>query len=246
MSSEKPIIQSRPDASNEAWETTAQWAKAEASTRELSDEVDKNARREADAAKRAADAALVRPRFPHQVVVWILNLVIRLFWDQHFTPGTTDKTSQTSQAFDKLEHDASLKTQEAVDEGKRDVHEAAAIGSSYLGTAIDTVKVRLSSPSQYCLLWLSVSLYIFRVTSHPASLALLAPAPTPRSKPIEPGLCILLRTVHIGSGLNNWHNTTTSTVHRREHETTGNARDMLGECHGPRQAFDQCASPRGP
>jgi len=60
MSSEKPI-QPRPDASNEAWETTAQWAKAEASTRELSDEVDKNAQREAEAAKQAADAALVRP-----------------------------------------------------------------------------------------------------------------------------------------------------------------------------------------
>ena len=71
MSSEKPI-QSGPDVSNEAWETTAQWAKAEASTRELSDEVDKNARREADAAKRAADAALVRPGFLHSVIVWIL------------------------------------------------------------------------------------------------------------------------------------------------------------------------------
>ena len=59
MSSEQPI-QSRPDASKEAWETTAQWAKAEASTRELADEVEKNARREADAAKRAADAAVVR------------------------------------------------------------------------------------------------------------------------------------------------------------------------------------------
>ena len=60
MSSEKPI-QSQPDASNEAWETTAQWAKAEASTLEISDEVDRNARREAEAAKQAADAAIVRP-----------------------------------------------------------------------------------------------------------------------------------------------------------------------------------------
>lgn len=60
MSSEKPI-QSRPDAPKEAWETTAQWAKAEASTLELSDEVEKNARKEAEAAKQAADAALVRP-----------------------------------------------------------------------------------------------------------------------------------------------------------------------------------------
>jgi hypothetical protein len=58
MSSQQPI-QSRPDASNETWETTAQWAKAEASTRELSDEVERNARKEADAAKRAADAAVV-------------------------------------------------------------------------------------------------------------------------------------------------------------------------------------------
>ena len=70
--------------------------------------------------------------------------MIRLFWNQHFTPGATDKTSQTSQAFDKLEQDASLKTQIAVEEGKRDVHEAAAIGNSYLGTAIDTVKVCFS------------------------------------------------------------------------------------------------------
>ena len=61
MSAEKPI-QSRPDASNETWETTAQWAKAEASTRELSDEVERNARKEAEAAKQAADAARVRPR----------------------------------------------------------------------------------------------------------------------------------------------------------------------------------------
>lgn len=60
MSSEKPI-QSRPDGSKEAWETTAQWAKAEASTLEISDEVEKNARREAEAAKQAADAAIVRP-----------------------------------------------------------------------------------------------------------------------------------------------------------------------------------------
>jgi len=120
MSSEKPI-QSRPDAPNEAWETTAQWAKAEASTLELSDEVDKNARREAEAAKQAADAAL------------------------NFTPGTTDKTSQTSQAFDQLERDASLKTQGAVDEGKRDVQEATAVGGSYLGAAIDTVKSYLPS-----------------------------------------------------------------------------------------------------
>jgi hypothetical protein len=58
MSSEQPI-QPRPDASNETWETTAQWAKAEASTRELSDEVERNARKEAEAAKRAADAAVV-------------------------------------------------------------------------------------------------------------------------------------------------------------------------------------------
>ena len=64
--SEEPI-QSRPDASKEAWETTAQWAKAEASTRELSDEVEKNARREAEAAKRAADAALVRTFLLHLV-----------------------------------------------------------------------------------------------------------------------------------------------------------------------------------
>lgn len=60
MSSENPI-QSRPDGSKETWETTAQWAKAEASTLELSDEVERNARREAEAAKQAADAALVCP-----------------------------------------------------------------------------------------------------------------------------------------------------------------------------------------
>ena len=58
MSSEKPI-QSRPDASNEARETTAQWAKLEAATRELSDEVERNARREAETAKDAASAAPV-------------------------------------------------------------------------------------------------------------------------------------------------------------------------------------------
>jgi len=120
MSSDKPI-QSRPDASNEAWETTAQWAKAEASTLEISDEVERNARREAEAAKQAAAAA------------------------PHFTPGTTDKTSQTSQAFDNLERDASSKTQGAVDEGKRDFQEATAIGGSYLGTAINTVKSYLPS-----------------------------------------------------------------------------------------------------
>jgi len=120
MSSQKPI-QSRPDASNETWETTAQWAKAEASTLELSNEVEKSARREAEAAKRAADAAL------------------------HFSPGTTDKTSQTSQAFDQLERDASLKTQSAVNEGKRDVEAATVVGGSYLGTAIDTVKSYLPS-----------------------------------------------------------------------------------------------------
>jgi len=120
MSSDKPIL-SGPGGSKEAWETTAQWASAEASTRELSDEVEKNARREAEAAKQAADAA------------------------HHFTPGTTDKTSQTSQAFDNLERDASLKTQGAVDEGKRDVQEAVATGGTYLGTAIDTVKSYLPS-----------------------------------------------------------------------------------------------------
>lgn len=58
MSSEKPI-QSRSNDSKETWETTAQWAKAEASTLELSDEVEVNARREAEAAKQAAAAALV-------------------------------------------------------------------------------------------------------------------------------------------------------------------------------------------
>ena len=35
----------------------------------------------------------------------------------------------------------SLKTQGAVDEGKRDVQEAVAVGGSYLGTAVETVKV---------------------------------------------------------------------------------------------------------
>jgi len=120
MSSDKPILPG-PDASNETWETTAQWASAEASTRELSGEVEKNARREAEAAKQAADAA------------------------RHFTPGTTDQTSQTSQAFDNLERDASLKTQRAVDEGKRDVQEAVATGGTYLGTAIDTAKSYLPS-----------------------------------------------------------------------------------------------------
>jgi hypothetical protein len=123
MSSEKPIIQSRTadGSSNESWGTTAQWAKAEASTRELSDEVERNARREAEAAKQAADAAL------------------------HFTPGTTDKTSQTSQAFDQLERDASLKTKEAVKEGERDIKEAVAVGGSYLEAAIDIVKSYLPS-----------------------------------------------------------------------------------------------------
>ena len=77
MSSEKPI-QSRPDASNEAWETTAQWAKAEASTRELSDEVEKNARMEAEAAKRAADAALVRLSILLLVVRHIEFVLVRL------------------------------------------------------------------------------------------------------------------------------------------------------------------------
>ena len=66
MSAEKPI-QSRPDASNEAWDTTAQWAKAEASTRELSEEVERNARKELEAAKHAADAAPVRPRLLNPV-----------------------------------------------------------------------------------------------------------------------------------------------------------------------------------
>lgn len=120
MSTEKPI-QSRPDASNEAWETTAQWAKAEASTRELSEEVERNARKELEAAKHAADAA------------------------PNFSPGATDKTTQTSEAFDKFERDASLKTQGAVDEGKRDVQEAVTVGGSYLGAAIDTVKSYLPS-----------------------------------------------------------------------------------------------------
>jgi len=199
MPSEKPI-QSRPDASNEAWETTAQWAKAEASTIELSDEVEKNARGEADAAKRAADAALVRP---HSLPIFIIrhrlniNPLDVVVLNQHFSPGTTHKTSQTSQAFDQLEHDASLKTQGAVDEGKRDVHEAAAVGRSYLGTTIDTVKVCFSSPSPHYLLWLSVLLSAPRVTSHPASLALLAPAPTPRSRTIKLGLCTLFCTIHI-------------------------------------------------
>lgn len=68
------------------------------------------------------------------------------FWNQSFFPGTTDKTSQTSQAFDKLEQDVSLKTQGAVDEGRRDVHEAAAVGGLYLGAAIDTLKVCFPSP----------------------------------------------------------------------------------------------------
>ena len=61
MSFEQPI-QPRPDGSKETWETTAQWAKAEASTLEISGEVERNARREAEAAKQAADAALVCPR----------------------------------------------------------------------------------------------------------------------------------------------------------------------------------------
>jgi len=156
MSSEKPI-QSRPDAPNEAWETTAQWAKAEAPTLELSDEVEKNARREAEAAKQAADAAHVCPSFfsrpfytfvAHSPSFLDLNAVIwehGCFGNQHFSPGATDKTTQTSQAFDKLERDASLKTQGAVNEGKRDVQEATAIGGSYLGAAIDTVKVSILS-----------------------------------------------------------------------------------------------------
>ena len=84
----------------------------------------------------------------------------------------------------------------------------------------------LPSLSPYRSLWLSVLHSVLRVTSHPAPLALLAPAPTPRIKPIEPGLCILLRTVHIGSGLINWHNATTSTVHRCEHETTSNVSEI--------------------
>jgi len=78
MSSDDKPIQSRPDASNEAWETTAQWAKAEASTLEISDEVEKNARREAEAAKQAADAAPVRLTPPslnalRPVGSWVLD-----------------------------------------------------------------------------------------------------------------------------------------------------------------------------
>lgn len=77
MSSEKPI-QSQPDASNEAWETTARWAKAEASTLEISDEVDRNARREAEAAKQAADAAIVRPSPLHfgSMCIWLIGFLL--------------------------------------------------------------------------------------------------------------------------------------------------------------------------
>ena len=146
MSSEKPI-QSRPDASNEAWETTAQRAKLEASTLELSDEVEKNARREAEVAKHAAQAAPVRRLGLSPSAIPSLQIITCFFWNQNFFPGATDKTSQTSQAFDQLEHDLSLKTQQAVDEGKRDVREAAVIGGSYFGVAIDPVKVCFSPPS---------------------------------------------------------------------------------------------------
>jgi len=54
--------------------------------------------------------------------------------------GTTERGSQTSEAIDRLERDSSLKTQEAVNEGKRDVQGVQAAGASYLNSAIETAK----------------------------------------------------------------------------------------------------------
>lgn len=89
-------------------------------------------------------------------------------FDQHFSPGTTDKTTQTSQAIDNLERDASLKTQGAVDEGKRDVQEAVAVGGSYLGAAIDTVKVGFFIVFISALRFtFKIAAFCSRATSHP-------------------------------------------------------------------------------
>lgn len=85
MSSEKPI-QSRPDASNEAWETTAQRAKLEASTLELSDEVEKNARREAEVAKHAAQAAPVRRLGLSPSAIPSLQILTCFFLGPEFLP----------------------------------------------------------------------------------------------------------------------------------------------------------------
>ena len=125
-----------------------------------------------------------------------------LIWlnHQHFSPGTTDKTSQTSQAIDNLERDASLKTQGAVDEGKRDVQEAVSVGGSYLGAAIDTVKVlSFLSPVFQLRLVLKSAALCFRATSHPASPVLLVPTPIPRrSKGLRRAVYITLYQLMIG------------------------------------------------
>jgi hypothetical protein len=60
-----------------------------------------------------------------------------------------DKTSQTSAAVDQLERDASLKTEEAVRQGRQDVRDMQAAGAEYLHSTIETAKVSFG----FLVLW---------------------------------------------------------------------------------------------
>jgi len=102
-----------------SYQTTASWAKAEASTAEIAREEELNAKKMNIAAHIAADAASKR------------------------SPGTTESSSQTSAAIDQLERDASSKTNEAVRQGQRDVQDVQAAGAEYINSAIETVKTYL-------------------------------------------------------------------------------------------------------
>jgi hypothetical protein len=153
----------------------------------------------------------VPSRFPPIDVMFTL-------YHQHFSPGTTDKTSQTSQAFDNLERDASLKTQRAVEEGKRDVREA-----------VSTVKV-LSFPSpvfQWCPV-LKITVLCFRVTSHLASPVLLVQALDLIPRRSE-GLkrAVYIKYLYHDRRINDWdHN---ATVSRYEREITSRGLEIRRE-----------------
>ena len=153
-----------------------------------------------------------------------------------------------SKALDNLERDASLKTQGAVDEGKRDVQEATSVGGSYLGTAIDTVKVAVLCPPKPSHLLTSASLCIFRVISHPASLVLLEPALTPRrSKASKRNVYIILSPTgyHVLNRFGIIKHTVDELPVQAGDEKRG-TRDKSEERREPKQVSVQRALPRGP
>ncbi|KAG6910545.1 hypothetical protein DXG01_009964 [Tephrocybe rancida] len=121
-------------------ETTAAEAQVEAPTAKIAREVEANAEHVQDAAHNAADAAKVGPYNPGH------RYRSLTYGDQHKGPALTGAPLTAS---NKLQEQASAKTNAAVAEGQHDVEAAKAVGAGYVEQAKELVDKAIITAQSY-------------------------------------------------------------------------------------------------